>query len=83
MYLAYLEEADQRLGEALDWPMARMLSAGFGVAARQHYTVYRTADQALLARARARQVWVDLKTRRPIRIPQVFLAALAANIATE
>jgi acyl-CoA thioester hydrolase len=114
IYLAYLEEAGLRLGEALGWPMARMLAAGFGMVARQHrieyripaqlddelevatwfskvrpatalqhYAIYRASDHALLARARARQVGVDLKTRRPRRLPPDFLAALAGNISEE
>ena len=114
MYLAYLEEAGLRLGEALGWPMARMVRAGFGLVAReqrieyrmpaqlddelevttwfsavrpatalQHYAISRAADRALLARALARWVWIDLKTRRPIRIPADFLADLATLISQE
>jgi acyl-CoA thioester hydrolase len=110
MYLAYLEEADLRLGEACGWPMARRLAAGLEVAARQHrieyripaqldddlevatwfstvrpasalqhYAIYRAADQALLARAQTRQVWLDVKTWRPLRIPPDFLSALTQN----
>ena len=114
MYLAYLEEAGLRLGEALGWPMARLLREGIGMAAReqqieyrlpaqlddelevttwfsgirratalQHYTICRTADGALLARARTRWVWVDLKTRQPIRIPPEFSAALSPFVSQE
>ncbi|MFB0536744.1 MAG: YbgC/FadM family acyl-CoA thioesterase [Anaerolineae bacterium] len=46
----------------------------------RHYTVTRVSDGALLARARTLWVWVDLKTGRPIRIPQTFLADFAPNI---
>ncbi len=41
MYLAYLEEAGLRLGEAIGWPMARTLAAGFGTVARQLRIEYR------------------------------------------
>jgi len=47
----------------------------------RHYTVTRVSDGALLARARTLWVWVDLKTGRPIRIPDAFLAGFAPNIA--
>jgi acyl-CoA thioester hydrolase len=63
--------------------VATWLSAVRPATALQHYAIYRAADHALLARARARQVWVDLKTRQPIRIPPDYLAALAANVSIE
>jgi len=47
----------------------------------RHYKVTRVSDGALLARARTLWVWVDAKTGRPIRIPDVFLADFAPNIA--
>jgi len=114
MYLAYLEEANLRVGEALGWPVARMLATGFGVAARelrieyripaqlddelevttwfsglrpasalQHYAIYRAADRALLARARTRWVWIDLKSRRPIHIPPDVLKALSTRVSQQ
>lgn len=46
----------------------------------RHYTVTRPADEALLVRAEALWVWVDLATGRPIRIPAEFRAAFAANV---
>lgn len=48
----------------------------------RHYTVTRMEDQALLARARALWVWIDLKNGRPMRIPINFLNDCAANIST-
>src|SRR5690606_34042441 len=45
------------------------------------YVLIRPGDNAVLARARARWVWVDLKTGRPMRIPQAFAEDFAANIA--
>jgi acyl-CoA thioester hydrolase len=47
----------------------------------RHYTVTRVSDGALLARARTLWVWVDLKTGRPIRIPDAFLTDFAPNVA--
>lgn len=49
--------------------------------ALRHYTLRRAGDGTLLARAQTRWVWVDLKTRRPIRIPPEFLAAFDDNLA--
>lgn len=46
----------------------------------RHYTVKKAGDGALLARAHALWVCVDLATGRPIRIPAGFLADFAANI---
>lgn len=46
----------------------------------RHYTVRKAGDGALLARAHALWVWVDLATGRPIRIPADFIADFAANI---
>lgn len=46
----------------------------------RHYTIKRVADMALLARARGLWVWVNLETKRPMRIPADFLAAFATNI---
>jgi acyl-CoA thioester hydrolase len=46
----------------------------------RHYTIRRLADNALLARAYALWVWVDLASGRPIRVPADFLADFAANI---
>jgi acyl-CoA thioester hydrolase len=49
----------------------------------RHYTVTRLSDGVLLVRARTLWVWVDVKTGRPIRIPDAFLADFAPNIAGE
>lgn len=47
----------------------------------RHYAITRASDGALLTRAQARWVWVDLKTGRPMRIPPEFAADFAENIA--
>ena len=49
--------------------------------ALRHCTVTRVSDGALLARARMLWGAVDVKTEQPIRIPDMFLANLAPNIA--
>jgi acyl-CoA thioester hydrolase len=48
----------------------------------RYYTLKRVRDGELLAQARTRWVWVDLKTGRPIRIPDAYLADFAPNIVT-
>lgn len=48
--------------------------------ARRHYTIRRTADQALLARAHTYSVWVDPHSGAPVRIPEQFLDDFQANI---
>jgi acyl-CoA thioester hydrolase len=49
----------------------------------RHYTITRPRDGALIARARAVWVWVDLASGRPIRIPDEFITAFAPNRALE
>lgn len=44
------------------------------------YTIKRPKDGVLLAQARTRWVWIDIHTRRPIRIPQHYIADFAANL---
>ena len=48
--------------------------------ATRYYAITRVSDGALLAQVHSVGVWVDLKTGRPIRIPDAFLADFAANI---
>jgi acyl-CoA thioester hydrolase len=50
------------------------------VTAVRHYAIRRVADGALLTRARALWVWVDVETGRPVRIPRNFVEDFAANI---
>jgi acyl-CoA thioester hydrolase len=50
------------------------------VTAMRHYAIRRVVDGALLARTNTLGVWVDLKTGRPIRIPDQFLADFASNV---
>lgn len=50
--------------------------------AYRFYTVTRLSDQRLLAQARTRWVWVDLKTQRPIRIPEGYMVNFAPNLVT-
>lgn len=47
----------------------------------RHYTIHRSGDGALLARAHVLWVWVDLTTGRPRRIPDAFREAFRDNIA--
>ena len=47
----------------------------------RHYAIRRVSDGELLLRARTLYVWFDVKTGRPIRIPQHFLAEFADNLA--
>jgi len=49
--------------------------------ALRHYTITRTADKKLVARAQVLWVWVNLDNGRLIRIPADFLAAFTPNIA--
>lgn len=51
------------------------------IAANRFYTITRPSDDTLLAQARTLWVWIDINTRRPIRIPADFLADFAPNIA--
>jgi acyl-CoA thioester hydrolase len=48
--------------------------------ATRHYAITRADDGALLAQANALYVWVDSKSRKPIRIPDCFLKDFAENI---
>jgi len=45
------------------------------------FTLTRTRDQALMARAEVLYAWVDLRTGKPVRIPQELMTDFAANIA--
>ncbi len=47
----------------------------------RHYTITRTADQELLARAHVLWVWVNLESGRPMRVPEHFIGDFSANIA--
>ncbi len=49
----------------------------------RHYSIRRASDAQLLTRAWALWVWVDVKTGRPVRIPQSFAADFAENIVPE
>ncbi|MCB9454248.1 MAG: acyl-CoA thioesterase [Anaerolineaceae bacterium] len=51
--------------------------------ATRHYTIHRAADNELLIQAQTLYVWIDLKTGRPIRVPQPFLDDFAPNIVNE
>jgi acyl-CoA thioester hydrolase len=48
--------------------------------AHRYYTIKRVSDGELLVQARTLWVWVDLQTRRPIRIPPHFIESFAANM---
>ncbi len=48
--------------------------------AMRYYAITRVSDGALLAQVQSVGVWVDLKTGRPIRIPDPFRADFAPNL---
>lgn len=48
--------------------------------ATRHYLIQRKSDQSNLALIHTNSIWVDLKTGRPIRIPETLLSDFAANI---
>lgn len=50
--------------------------------ASRHYVIQRQSDQATLALIHTLSVWVDLESRRPIRIPDALLSDFSANIVT-
>ncbi|MBN1886990.1 MAG: acyl-CoA thioesterase [Thermoflexales bacterium] len=70
-----------RLGDELE--IATWYSDAHHTSALRHYTIRRPSDGSLLAQARTRWVWVDLKTGRPIRIPEHFLDEFADNLALD
>lgn len=47
----------------------------------RYYTITRSSDSAVLARAHTQWVWIDVASQKPIRIPQAFMTDFAANIA--
>jgi acyl-CoA thioester hydrolase len=49
--------------------------------AERRYTITRVADGAAVARAHVYWVWIDLKTGRPIRVPEYFIADFIPNMA--
>ena len=68
-----------QMGDELDvstWFSEAQRSTAF-----RHYAIRRVSDGELLLRARTLYVWFDVKTGRPIRIPQHFLAEFADNMA--
>lgn len=68
------------IGDELE--VATFVSDAKRSSATRHYTIHRVHDQALLVRANVLWVWIDLNTRRPVRIPDQFRQDFAANIAT-
>ncbi|MFN2137353.1 MAG: acyl-[acyl-carrier-protein] thioesterase [Candidatus Promineifilaceae bacterium] len=64
-----------------DLEVATWVSAVKRATATRHYTIHRHADGALLLRAQALWVWVDLASGRPRRIPEDFLATFADNVS--
>jgi acyl-CoA thioester hydrolase len=49
----------------------------------RHYLIKRVSDGEIIARCHSLYVWVDLKSLRPIRIPEIFLNTFLNNISTE
>ncbi len=70
-----------RMGDELE--IATWFSDAQRATAFRHYAIRRVKDGELLAQARTLYVWVDLKTMRPMRIPEHFLADFADNLAKE
>ncbi len=63
-----------------DLIIATWVSGVRSSSATRHYTITRANDDALLAQANAQYVWVDLTSRKLIRIPEYFLRDFADNI---
>ncbi len=66
------------LGETLE--IATWVAPSGRISANRFYTITRPKDGALLAQARTRWVWIDVQTRRPIRVPQHYMSDFAPNI---
>ena len=75
--IEYLQPA--KLGDELE--IATWYSDVRRIAATRYYTIKRAEDDELLARAQTLWVWVDVKTGKPIRIPEHFLDEFADNLA--
>lgn len=75
-HLEYKQAA--RLGDEL--AIATWASHARRTTAYRHYVIRRRGDNALIGRASALWVWVDLQTGRPIRIPQDFVDDFRANV---
>jgi acyl-CoA thioester hydrolase len=43
MYMAYIEDCGVQVAAAFDWPMTRMMAAGFGIVARRYRIEYKQA----------------------------------------
>ena len=76
--IEYRQQA--RMGE--DLQIDTWLSPWQHTSANRHYIIRRRSDGETIVRAHTRWVWFDLKTGRPIRIPQNFAADFVANIAS-
>lgn len=60
--------------------IATWASADGRATAHRYYTMTRATDGELLAQARTLWVWVDIASRRPIRIPPAFMESFAENL---
>jgi acyl-CoA thioester hydrolase len=68
-----------KLGDELE--IATWYSGGRRASATRYYTIRRLCDDTLLAQAQTLWVGIDLKTGRPIRMPEHFLDDFAENLA--
>lgn len=67
-----------RLGDKLD--ITTYLSDARSVRATRHFILRRQADQQLIAQAFVLWVFIDLKTGRPVRMPETLKNVLASHI---
>ena len=65
----------------MSWRYSTWFSDTKRSTAIRHYAIRRVSDGEILVRSRSLYVWVDIKTGRPIRIPERFLADFADNQA--
>lgn len=78
MRIEYLQPA--RLDDEVE--IATYVSDVKRATAYRHYSIWRVSDEQLLARARILWVWVDIKTGRPMRVPEAFARDFADNIVS-
>jgi acyl-CoA thioester hydrolase len=63
--------------------IATWVSAVSRITANRYYTIKRASDSELLVQARTLWVWIDLQSRRPIRVPPAFIESFTPNIVSE
>jgi acyl-CoA thioester hydrolase len=80
--IAYQHHIEYRHAAVMDdeLEIATWASLDGRTKAHRYYTIKRVSDGELLVQARTLWVWVDLETRRPIRIPPDFIESFAPNM---